>query len=373
MPPKIQISETDDQLFITARPEDPLSFEALFQTATKALAAQGAVPVHERIFGHTDTATAAATARTEAYRAAGLDPSLPFAYLDGKPPWGKGVSGLLIHAVKPGAHIGNPTPVFSGERRAGSRLRTDRAEYMFLQGFDTEVDPRASRASQTEQFLNAVDTVIRNEGFSFRDVVRTWFYLKEILDWYDTFNQVRSAAYERFGIMPSGATDLLLPASTGIEGHTPLGSCVAADLLLVRPFDGTPPTRMRNPAQKEAFRYGSAFSRAVEIRERDASLIEISGTAAIDESGKSLYPDDAETQIRCTLDKISVLLSGVDASVHNIVSATVFVKHPEIAPLFEKVLADRGFENFPGIIVHADVCRDDLLFEIDAEAIKPRE
>ena len=68
-----------------------------------------------------------------------------------------------------------------------------------------------------------------------------------------------------------------------------------------------------------------------------------------------------------------MLLGGVEASLHNIVSATVFVKHPEIAPIFERVLADTGFENFPGVIVHADVCRDDLLFEIDAEAIKPRE
>jgi hypothetical protein len=45
------------------------------------------------------------------------------------------------------------------------------------------------------------------------------------------------------------------------------------------------------------------------------------------------------------------------------------VKRPEYAEVFWEVAVDRGLENFPAVCVVADVCREELLFEIDAEAV----
>jgi enamine deaminase RidA (YjgF/YER057c/UK114 family) len=96
-------------------------------------------------------------------------------------------------------------------------------------------------------------------------------------------------------------------------------------------------------------------------------LIELSGTAAIDETGKSLYPEDIHAQVECTLDKIETLLDQEGATLEDIRAATVFVKHPQYASVFREIAAARGLENFPGICVVADICRDELLFEMDAE------
>jgi hypothetical protein len=64
--------------------------------------------------------------------------------------------------------------------------------------------------------------------------VRTWFYLSDILSWYAAFNKVRNEKYGEFGIMPGpGDRELLLPASTGIEGVTPSGAACAMDLIAV--------------------------------------------------------------------------------------------------------------------------------------------
>jgi len=51
----------------------------------------------------------------------------------------------------------------------------------------------------------------------------------------------------------------------------------------------------------------------------------------------------------------------------------VFVKSPDYAPVFWKMAADRGLADFPAVCVVADVCREKLLFEIDAEAVVRKE
>jgi hypothetical protein len=52
---------------------------------------------------------------------------------------------------------------------------------------------------------------------SYRDVVRTWFYLNDILSWYPEFNQARNAVYRELGLIPGhDGGSRRLPASTGI-------------------------------------------------------------------------------------------------------------------------------------------------------------
>jgi enamine deaminase RidA (YjgF/YER057c/UK114 family) len=202
-------------------------------------------------------------------------------------------------------------------------------------------------------------------------VARTWLYVSEILDWYPDFNKARSEKYGEFGIMPGpGDTRLLLPASTGIGADTPSGAAASLDLLaVVENGDMASPVRkLTNRKQLDAFRYGAAFSRGALIKEPDGSLIQVSGTAAIDEKGVSLYPGDVHSQINCTLDKIETLLSQEGADLTDICAATVFLKRPADADLFWEMAAERGIKDLPVVCVVADVCRKELLFEIDAEA-----
>jgi enamine deaminase RidA (YjgF/YER057c/UK114 family) len=127
--------------------------------------------------------------------------------------------------------------------------------------------------------------------------------------------------------------------------------------------------KLSNPSQLDAFRYGSAFARGSVVKNGSTNLIEISGTAAIDVHGLSLYPGDLRAQIDCTLDKVQALLEQEGAGFRDICSATIFVKQPEFAEIFSEMAAARGLENFPCVCIVADVCREELLFEIDAEAV----
>jgi len=114
---------------------------------------------------------------------------------------------------------------------------------------------------------------------------------------------------------------------------------------------------------------GQLFSRGALIREPGVSLIEVSGTAAIDWRGKSQFPDDIRGQISCTFEKIENLLGQEGAELGNIAAATVFVKRREHASVFWEMVRDHRLEDFPAVCVVADVCRDELLFEIDGQAV----
>jgi enamine deaminase RidA (YjgF/YER057c/UK114 family) len=170
-----------------------------------------------------------------------------------------------------------------------------------------------------------------------------------------------------------GDTRLLLPASTGIGADAPSGAAAAMDLLAVVEDSRTARIRkLTNHGQLDAFRYGAAFSRGAVIDDDDVTLIEVSGTAAIDERGVSIFPGDVRSQIICTLDKVQALLGQEGAGLEDICAATVFVKRPEYADVFRDIIVDRGLEDLPAVCVVADVCREELLFEIDAEAVVRR-
>jgi enamine deaminase RidA (YjgF/YER057c/UK114 family) len=219
--------------------------------------------------------------------------------------------------------------------------------------------------------LERAEHILQQQGASYHDVIRTWFYLDDILSWYDEFNKVRNAKYRSFGIMPGpGNEHLLLPASTGIRGSNFQGSYGTFDLFAaIGPQKFRPEVRqLSNTGQKDAFCYGSAFSRGALVCEDDISLFQLSGTAAIDEEGKSLYPDDIRSQIDCTFDKVEELLGQAGGRLSDICAATVFVKRSDDVPVFWKMAVARGLDPFPAVCVVTDICREELLFEIDAEA-----
>ena len=230
------------------------------------------------------------------------------------------------------------------------------------------------RREQTKRMFDRTLKLLRKEGASFKNVVRTWIYLSDILEWYGDFNVERNAKFQEFGLLhndsdeKSQAENIYLPASTGIFGYNPLGAANAMDVFAVIPQNENamiiePTSGLK---QKSPYRYGSAFSRAMNVKESDVTYILLSGTAAIDDQGNSLYPGDTCAQIKKTFEIVEALISKEGASLDDICKATVFLKRSEDHSIYLKTVSELGLENLPAVCVVADVCRDDLLFELDA-------
>jgi enamine deaminase RidA (YjgF/YER057c/UK114 family) len=329
--------------------------------------------VHERIFGSLSVEPSVTAARDHALRTCGIPPDNPVTYVQGTPPWGDGLAGAIIHAVSPDKP-GDVWSIMDGENPCGRGWQRNDSTWLVLQnisGNHLRSGNNGNRPLHVREMIDRAERILRENGASYGDVIRTWFYLPDILDWYAGFNKIRNERYGELGIMPGpGDKDLLLPASTGIRGETPSGAPAAMDLIAVKRGSFMRPLikQLTNVGQLDAFRYGSAFSRGALIQDAAFSLIEVSGTAAIDERGKSRFIDDIRGQINCTFDKVEKLLNREGATLGDIAAATVFVKKPEYAEVFREMACERGLKDFPAVCVVADVCRDELLFEIDAEA-----
>jgi enamine deaminase RidA (YjgF/YER057c/UK114 family) len=346
---------------------------AAYGEIARILRDQGLAIVHERLFGSLTVRAGVLAARNAALGAAGLSPASPLSYIQGHPSWGEGLAGVIVRAVACGQPQNEVWTIRDQGQPVGRGWRQGNATFLVLQDLQGLAPPgnEADEPShQARRMIQRAARVLEAQGASYRDVVRTWFYLADLLAWYPEFNRARSAVYRELGLLPvNGGGSRRLPASTGIGGQVSPGAAGALDLLAVT---GPPASRPRvqqlsSPAQPEALTYGSAFSRGALIRQADVSLIQVSGTAAIDGQGHSLHPGDIRAQIDCTLDKIAALIAPIGARMADIAAACVFVKRPEDAPAYQEIAAARGLTNLPAVILVADVCREELLFEMDAE------
>lgn len=244
------------------------------------------------------------------------------------------------------------------------------------------------RASELFKQLAAA---LAQAGSNFEEIVRTWFYLGGITDpegdgqKYFEFNRARSHAYRGIhfyrSLLEPGTSHVVFPVSTGIgmEGAGMMAGCAA---LQTRRSDARL-VQLENPQQTPAYAYhprysleSPRFSRALALVLGKYVTTWISGTASIVNS-ESRYPGDIRRQTEQTIDNIERLLTtenfalhglaGVNAGLHDLAKIRVYLKRPEDFPAC-KAICERRFGSVPAIYAVADVCRPELLVEIEGVA-----
>lgn len=218
---------------------------------------------------------------------------------------------------------------------------------------------------QARRMLLKAQAVVRSQGFSYSQVFRTWIYLRRILDWYGSFNEVRNAVYARKDFF--GRNARIFPASTGIQGCQKDEECTM-NLMAFDSPTARPEPILETPLQGRAFSYSSAFSRGMAVPLGKTTRIYISGTASIDGGGKSVYRGDVQGQTVQTLLSIAAILEKYDGRLEDLCSATLFCANAEVYGGYRRMLKLLGLPEFPVIPMLADVCRPELLLEIEAVA-----
>ena len=200
-------------------------------------------------------------------------------------------------------------------------------------------------------------------GMDFRDVVRTWIHLRDIDRDYAALNRARRDFFAAHGVDPP-------PASTGIGGAPVAPShALALGLLAVRSDEGVQREPMHAPTLNEAPEYGADFARGLVVHDANGGVMHLSGTASIDEAGRTAHPGDFDAQAERMLLNLASLLEGQGASFRDVVSAVTYLKDPLDAERLRAKLAEAGFTGFPHALVEAPICRSDLLCETEAVAI----
>jgi enamine deaminase RidA (YjgF/YER057c/UK114 family)/mono/diheme cytochrome c family protein len=222
------------------------------------------------------------------------------------------------------------------------------------------------RAQSDAMFANA-DELLRRHGGSFQHVLRTWIHLAEIDRDYTELNASRNAFFHAEGIRR-------LPASTGIAGKPfPRSRHCCLDLYALLNPEGATIEVMHTPTLNEAADYGSKFSRGMKLVLPDKTVLFISGTASVNEHGRTEHVGDVRLQMHRMLLNVEELLRPHGATFHNIVQVLTYLKSASDLDLFHEVCAERRLGYFPNTIVEAGVCRPDLLCEMEAIAVLPAE
>jgi len=250
-----------------------------------------------------------------------------------------------------------PAPILLDGKIAGYQIGGEGANYCFLGGLTPE-HSGASREDQTGDVFSKIEKALSAAGMDFNHVVRTWFYNDEILDWYAGFNRVRTGFFHRHGIRR-------MPASTGIGAPNPAGTALVAKAFAVRSED-TAVRTVRSPLQCDAFAYGSAFSRALEVADARSRTLYISGTASIEPGGRSVHKGDPSAQIKLTMDVVEAILGEGGMDFGDTTRAVGYFRDPAHISFWNDF--SRGLPALPLLAVGCHVCRDDLLFEIELDA-----
>jgi enamine deaminase RidA (YjgF/YER057c/UK114 family) len=263
-----------------------------------------------------------------------------------------------VHAVA-GTDIQTMT---IGNRKAGCWMRDSNAEYFYLHMLSSP--DSHEKYELTRAVFENMRTNLLSAGIGFSRTVRTWLFADDILAWYDKLNRGRDYFFEQHQIF-----NKLIPASTGIGIANPLGSALAADVLAVRPLNGE--VRIKkvvSPLQCEPLAYKSSFSRAVCIQTPDHDRLYVSGTAGIAPDGTTAYVGNCAGQIDLTMAVVEALIANCSMDWSDSTRAIAYFKNCQDFELFDLYCRTAGL-HLPHLKVEADICRDDLLFELELDLV----
>ena len=206
-------------------------------------------------------------------------------------------------------------------------------------------------------------------------LLRIWNYLPAInaehegLERYRQFNGGRAAAFDaRYGAL--GAEGRCCSASSAVGA--PPGKLVTYFAAAC-----SPGLHLGNPRQLHAYRYPTvhgrrapSFSRATIAPEELGELLFLSGTASI-AGHESLHAGSLEGQLDETLTNIDALCQGASCEVRaaarleELELLRVYLRHRESFPAVRDALARRVSRATRVLFVEADICRAELLLEIE--------
>lgn len=215
------------------------------------------------------------------------------------------------------------------------------------------------------------------ETLNYPCLFRFWNYLPDI--------NAHSHGLERYRQFNLGRQDAFVAHDRALAGDVPAACALGAaegPLTIAFLAGRVQPTRIENPRQVSAYHYPSQygpsspmFSRASLVRWQQEEVLLLSGTASVVGS-ETLHPGDVLAQTHETLSNIRAILTEANRLASrpgfNLASlkCRVYIRNPaDFATIRAALTRDIG--NPPdAVYLQAEVCRHDLMLEIEATAVQ---
>jgi enamine deaminase RidA (YjgF/YER057c/UK114 family) len=255
------------------------------------------------------------------------------------------------------------------------------------------IDKSRDFISDCQNAFDFAEQLLMKEDMNFGNIVRQWNYIPSILSVnkfengslqnYQIFNDIRALYFDP-DMFKNG-----FPAATGIGAN--YGS-VIIDFIAVNSEDETTVIPIKSPVQQNAYSYsekvleGEAlsgesgkkpplFERGKLVSYTDRNYVFISGTASI-KGENTISTGDVEEQTKITIDNIkeltvkknmeSIGVAGDDTPTYDYVR--VYMKNRTDFNVVKKIV-EQQMKVKDIIYVEADICRNNLLVEIEADIV----
>ncbi len=361
------------EIYISATPkaDAPPQRQAqeIFSGIREILRSKAACILQERVFATDNVMGIISDVRSKEY--GDIDDGVAPSLLVGKEGKCGPISGVQVHAVSSSSR---PEVIILDQTLCGRIFRVPGLVYLTLSGISAQrfdrpeltAEGRGTQANeQARAMLEKAEAALKQSGADFLSVPRTWIWLGDILSWYDDFNHVRNEFFTERGLVGEGNRQSM-PASTGIGLSPSSGGSCAMDLTAV--LEPTDSIQFLGAVGKQqcAFEYGSAFSRASRAITPAGETVFVSGTASIDANGATTNIGDALGQINTTIENVRAVLRDMHCADEDVVQVVAYCKTTEVEKIFDDSKAALAW---PWVTVVCDICRPDLLFEIEAAAM----
>jgi len=270
---------------------------------------------------------------------------------------------------------GTRVPLSTGEPRRGRvsfRYSEDLLFGSLIVAEQSKADEAGALRHATESAYQEIFEVLNHTGH--RHLIRIWNYLPDInreaggVERYRHFNSARQTAFRNSGRATTGA----VPAACALG--SPAGSPICIYFLAAR----RPPKTLENPRQTSAYHYppkfgrhSPIFSRACVWGEAGSSKLFVSGTASI-VGHETIHHGDVVAQTHETMVNIGALLEEANRAAGSApysvagLKLKVYVRRPADLPAVKATLTQTLSPATQILYLQADVCREDLLVEIEA-------
>ncbi len=254
----------------------------------------------------------------------------------------------------------------------------------------TIYEPERDYSSQANGAYSLMKEILDGEHMSFSDVIRQWNYIEDILGIktitdkkyqnYQVLNDVRAQYYAREKFENG------YPASTGIGMNA---GGIILEFISIKPQNGVNIIPLKNPEQTDAYNYSQGvlvgnslnrqnkksspkFERAKYISINEKKTIYVSGTASIRDQ-ETIGENDVKIQTFVTIENIDNLISDINlknAGISNNFEKMsfsfirVYIKNKSEIKVVKEI-CDSYYKDVPINYLVADICRDNLLVEIE--------
>ena len=343
--------------YMTIHPGGDKSPSAMFEKIAQFMQEHNTSILHQNVFGPCSLYKEG----MESLAALCGDITWPVSWIEGDGGSATELTGSQLHIVE----NTKVDPVVVDGRMVGSVFEDEYMRYCYLADIKS-CNTALTRPEQARKTFENIEQALDKAGMDFSNVVRTWLYINQILEWYDDFNTVRTGFFKKRNVFNN-----LVPASTGIGVCNPQNEAVIANVLAFqkkKDFVNIRP--VPSPLQCPALDYKSSFSRAVKVDFPDHQRLYVSGTASIYPDGQTAFVGDIDKQIDLTMQVVLAILNDNDMNWSDVVRADAYFKDMNDIPAFRHYCQKKNLPPLPIAIAHADICRDDLLFEIEVDAFK---